>query len=106
MVVRLWGGTLWEVAEVLPPGPSPCSTIVCSTIVEAWHHRLTVIFLTTVFVRAIRGSCTHRARTVRSFDIFIFTGSVSPPFQLRFIMSLSWVTPGMDVFYNCASTGD
>ena len=53
-----------------------------------------------------RGSCTHRARTVRSFDIFIVTGSVSPPLQLRFIMSLSWVTPGTDVFYNRASTGD
>ena len=53
-----------------------------------------------------RGSCTHHARTVRSFDIFIVTGSVSPPLQLRFIMSLSWVTPGMDVFYNRASTGD
>ena len=27
----------------------------------------------------LRGSCTHRARTVQSFDIFIVTGSVSPP---------------------------
>ena len=48
----------------------------------------------------------HRARTVRSFDIFIVTGSVSPPLQLGFIMSLSWITPGADVFYNRASTGD
>ena len=46
------------------------------------------------------------ARAVQSYDIFIVTGSVSPPLQLRFIMYLSWVTPGTDVFYNRASTGD
>ena len=57
-------------------------------------------------MRELHAPCTHRARTVRSFDIFIVTGSVSPPLQLRFIMSLSWVTPGTDVFYNCASMGD
>ena len=34
---------------------------------------------------------------MRSFDIFIVRGSVSPPLQLRFILSLSWVTPGTDV---------
>ena len=43
---------------------------------------------------------------MRSFDIFIVTGSVSPPLQLIFIMSLSRVTPGTDVFYNRVSTGD
>ena len=46
------------------------------------------------------------ARTMRSFDIFIVTGSVSPPLQLRFIMSLSWVTRSTDVFYTRANTGD
>ena len=57
-------------------------------------------------MRELHAPCAHRARTVRSFDIFIVTSSVSPPLQLRFIMSLSWVTPGTDVFYNRASMGD
>ena len=40
--------------------------------------------------KGIGGSCTHRARTVRTFDIHVFV----------------LVTPGTDVFYNRASTGD
>ena len=36
--------------------------------------------------------------------VFLMVMFIVP--QLRFIMSLSWVTPGTDVFYNRASTGD
>ena len=38
-----------------------------------------------------RGSCIHRARTVRSFDIVIFTGSVPPPHSNS---DLSCLCPG------------
>ena len=60
----------------------------------------------------LRTPASHEgvARTLRApceVSIYSFSRAVSPPlFQLRFIMSLSWVTPGTDVFYNRASTGD
>ena len=33
--------------------------------------------------RSQRGSCTHRARTVQSFDICVFMGNVFPRFQAQ-----------------------
>ena len=54
--------------------------------------------------RELHAPCAHRAK----FRYIHFHGQCSPPppFQLRFIMSLSWVTLSTDVFYNRASTGD
>ena len=54
-----------------------------------WEHRLNLWGLGNR-LSILGGSCTHRARTVRSFDIHVFV----------------LVTPGTDVFYNRASTGD
>ena len=66
-----------------------------------WHVMGTILGVM-CFVFS-RGRYTHRAKFQY---IHLHRQCFPPPFQLRLIVSLSWVTPSTDVIYNRASTPD